>query len=93
LFQVVADSTTWTAEEVAAARDRRTLLRSEQRRSKSFWKNASRDPVEMSVPVAMAAGPCLSRRSRNVAPSNRISPDGWFVADHGFCTTYTRLFP
>ena len=34
--------------------------------------HTSRDPVEISVPVAMATGPGLSRRSPNVASSNRI---------------------
>jgi hypothetical protein len=73
LLNVIADSMTGTAEDVAAARDRCSLFRSEQSRSKSFWKNASRDPVEMSVPVAIATGPGLSSKSPKVAPSNRIS--------------------
>jgi hypothetical protein len=72
-LSVTGDSATGTADEVAAARDRRTLFRSEHSRSKSFWKKASRDPVDRSVPVAMATGPGLSRRSPKVAPSNRIS--------------------
>ena len=69
MFRAVA----WTADEVAAARDRRTLFRSTHSRSKSFWKKASREPVEMSVPVAIATGACLSSRSAKVAFSNRIS--------------------
>jgi hypothetical protein len=37
LSNVTAESTTGTADDVAAARDRRTLFRSEHSKSKSFW--------------------------------------------------------
>jgi hypothetical protein len=72
-LNVTGDIATGTAEDVAAARDRRIVFRSEQSRSKSFWKKPSREPVERSVLVAIATGPGFSSRSPKVAPSNRIS--------------------
>jgi hypothetical protein len=68
LLKVIADRTTGTAEDVAVARARRNLVRSEQIRSKSFRLNAKRAPVEMSVAPANANGPGFLSRSSNVAP-------------------------
>jgi hypothetical protein len=73
LLNVTGESTTGTADEVAAARESRTAFKSEQMTSKTRWLNTKRAPVEMSVADARIIGPVPRARSPNVAPLNRIS--------------------
>jgi hypothetical protein len=73
LLIVIDESTTGTADDAAAARERGTAFRSEQMMSKMPWLKVNRAPVEMSVAEARISGPSPRSRSPNVAPLNRIS--------------------
>ena len=62
LSSVTGDSTIGTADEAAAARDRRNLLRSAHIRSNSSCEKSRRVPVETSVAPTIARGVgCASR--------------------------------
>ena len=74
---MTGDSTSGTADDAAAARDSGTASSSEQIRSNSDCTNVNREPVEMSVAVAMMSGPSRRSRSPKVAPLNRISSYIW----------------